>query len=94
MGANDYMVKPYSPGELIARIHAVLRRLRPALAGEKLDLAGIVLDLVARRVTRDGAALRLTPIEFRILQALVERPGRVRHCHSNRSDFDRHIGVA
>lgn len=77
VGADDYMVKPYSPGELVARINAVLRRLRPALAGETLQFEGLLLDLSARKVTRDGEAVRLAPTEFRILQALMERPGRV-----------------
>ncbi len=76
-GADDYMIKPYSPGELIARISAVLRRSRPALVGEKLDYAGITLDLGARKITRDGQPVRLAPTEFRILQALMSRPGRV-----------------
>lgn len=77
VGADDYMVKPYSPGELLARINAVMRRARPALTGETLEYEGIVLNLAARKVTRDGQTLHLAPTEFRILQALMERPGRV-----------------
>lgn len=77
VGADDYMVKPYSPGELVARINAVLRRTTPSLAGEKLEFSDLVLDLVSRKVKRDGTALHLGPKEFKILQALMERPGRV-----------------
>jgi len=77
VGADDYMVKPYSPGELIARINSVLRRTRPALSGERLEFADIVLDLAARKVTRGDKMLSLGPTEFRILQTLMERPGRV-----------------
>lgn len=77
VGADDYMVKPYSPGELIARIKAVLRRLRPALSGANLEFQDIVIDLSAHKVTRDGKTIQLAPTEYRILQALVERAGRV-----------------
>ncbi|NKB44404.1 MAG: phosphate regulon transcriptional regulatory protein PhoB [Alphaproteobacteria bacterium] len=77
VGADDYMVKPYSPGELVARINAVLRRTTPALTGEKLEFADLALDLVSRKVKRDGEYVHLGPKEFKILQALMERPGRV-----------------
>ncbi|MGB1875451.1 MAG: phosphate regulon transcriptional regulator PhoB [Rhodospirillaceae bacterium] len=77
VGADDYMVKPYSPGELVARINAVLRRTDPALTGEKLEFADLLLDLVSRKVKRDGESVHLGPKEFKILQALMERPGRV-----------------
>ncbi|TNE56775.1 MAG: phosphate regulon transcriptional regulatory protein PhoB [Alphaproteobacteria bacterium] len=77
VGADDYMVKPYSPGELLARINAVLRRARPALTGETLEYDDLILNLAARKVSRAGQTLHLAPTEFRILQALMERPGRV-----------------
>ncbi|MDG2244116.1 MAG: response regulator [Rhodospirillaceae bacterium] len=77
VGADDYMVKPYSSGELVARINAVLRRTSPALIGEKLEFADLVLDLVSRKVKRDGDFIHLGPKEFKILQALMQRPGRV-----------------
>ncbi|HEY5091391.1 MAG TPA: phosphate regulon transcriptional regulator PhoB, partial [Polyangia bacterium] len=76
-GADDYVVKPFSMSELAARIRAVLRRIRPALADETLAYADIVMDLVAHRVTRDGKAVHLGPTEFRLLRHLMEHPGRV-----------------
>ncbi len=76
-GADDYLTKPFSTGELIARIHAVLRRVRPALAEERLAYGGVEMDLAAHRVTRHGRGLRLGPTEFRLLRYLMEHPGRV-----------------
>ena len=76
-GADDYVSKPFSPTELIARIRAVLRRIRPALADEALSYADIVMDLVAHRVTRGGKPLHLGPTEFRLLRHFMEHPGRV-----------------
>jgi two-component system phosphate regulon response regulator PhoB len=76
-GADDYVAKPFSPTELIARIRAVLRRIRPALADETLAYADIIMDLVAHRVTRDGKPVHLGPTEFRLLRHLMEHPGRV-----------------
>lgn len=77
MGADDYVVKPFSPKELIARIQAVLRRVRPALAGEDLIFEDIRLDNVSHRVTRDGSAVQLGPTEYRLLRHFMENPGRV-----------------
>lgn len=77
MGADDYVVKPFSPKELIARIQAVLRRVRPALAGEDLVFEDIRLDNVSHRVTRDGTAIQLGPTEYRLLRHFMENPGRV-----------------
>ena len=76
-GADDYVAKPFSPTELVARIRAVLRRIRPALADEALSYADIVMDLVAHRVTRGSRPLHLGPTEFRLLRHFMEHPGRV-----------------
>ena len=77
VGVDDYVVKPYLPSELIARIHAVLRRSRPDLAEEKVAYGGVEIDLNSMRVTRDGDIVELASTEFRLLQALMSRPGRV-----------------
>lgn len=76
-GADDYMVKPFSPKELIARIHAILRRSRPETGQERLEYAGIVMDTVAHRVTRDSTPIHLGPTEYRLLRVFLENPGRV-----------------
>jgi two-component system phosphate regulon response regulator PhoB len=76
-GADDYMVKPFSPSEMIARIRAVLRRSRPVLAGAILDYEGIVIDPGTHKVSRDGNAIRLGPTEYKLLTTLMERPAKV-----------------
>lgn len=76
-GADDYVTKPFSPKELLARIQAVLRRVRPALAGEKLMFEDIILDNVSHRVSRGGTMIHLGPTEYRLLRHLMENPGRV-----------------
>ena len=76
-GADDYITKPYSPRELLARINAVLRRVRPAYSGQVLTYADIALDATAHKVTRGGKPLHLGPTEFRLLRHFMEHPGRV-----------------
>jgi two-component system phosphate regulon response regulator PhoB len=76
-GADDYVVKPFSPAELIARVRAVLRRSRPALSEERLSCGDIVMDLGTHRVTRGGKPIHLGPTEFRLLRLFLERPDRV-----------------
>jgi two-component system phosphate regulon response regulator PhoB len=76
-GADDYVTKPFSPRELVARVGAVLRRVRPALAGEQLGYADIEMDVAAHRVRRGGKQVPLGPTEFRLLKHFLEHPGRV-----------------
>lgn len=76
-GADDYMVKPYSVSELMARIRTQLRRTRPVSVGERLEFEDIILDGETHRVTRAGTELKLGPTEFRLLSTLMEKPGRV-----------------
>ncbi len=76
-GADDYVVKPYSVMELMARIRTQLRRSRPATQGEVLEFADITLDSETHRVTRAGKPVKLGPTEFRLLSTFLERPGRV-----------------
>jgi two-component system, OmpR family, phosphate regulon response regulator PhoB len=76
-GADDYVVKPFSPNELIARLRAVIRRARPAAAAETLRFSDLALDLSAHKVARGGKPIHLGPTEFRLLRFLMERPGRV-----------------
>ena len=76
-GADDYMVKPYSPNEMIARVRAVLRRSHPEITAEALQYSDICMDLARHRVSRNDQAIHLGPTEFRLLRVLMERPGRV-----------------
>jgi two-component system, OmpR family, phosphate regulon response regulator PhoB len=76
-GADDYVVKPYSVVELMARVRGQMRRTRPASVGEVLEFAGITLDAETHRVTRGGKSVKLGPTEFRLLGTLMEKPGRV-----------------
>lgn len=76
-GADDYVVKPYSVGELMARVRLQLRRSRPAAVGEKLEFEDIVLDSESHKVFRKGKLLKLGPTEFRLLSTFMEKPGRV-----------------
>jgi DNA-binding response OmpR family regulator len=77
VGADDYVTKPFSPRELVARIRAVLRRVADAAEGTVLRHNGLELDHAARRVRRDGAEVHLTPIEFDLVAHLLARPGTV-----------------
>ncbi|MGL4319489.1 MAG: phosphate regulon transcriptional regulator PhoB [Paracoccaceae bacterium] len=76
-GADDYIIKPYSVVELIARVRACLRRTRPATVGVVLEWDDIRLDPETHRVHRSGAEVRLGPTEFRLLSTFMEKPGRV-----------------
>ncbi|WP_095589672.1 phosphate regulon transcriptional regulator PhoB [Actibacterium ureilyticum] len=76
-GADDYVVKPYSVVELMARVRAQLRRTRPASVGERLEFEDILLDAETHKVFRNGKLLKLGPTEFRLLSTFMEKPGRV-----------------
>jgi DNA-binding response OmpR family regulator len=77
LGADDYVTKPFSPRELVARVRAVLRRRAGASASDVLRAADLVLDLPRLRVTRAGEAVDLTATEFALLAAMARQPGRV-----------------
>ena len=103
-GADDYVTKPYSVVELMARLRTQLRRTRPASMGERLSFGDIVLDAAEHRVFRAGLPLHLGPTEFRLLATLMERPGRVwtreqlldrvwgRDIHVDSRTIDVHVG--
>ncbi len=76
-GADDYIVKPFSMTELTARIRAVLRRIRPGLAEDRIRQGDVVIDRVAHRVKRGGREIHLGPTEFRLLDYFMQHPGRV-----------------
>ena len=75
-GADDYLTKPFSPRELLARVAAVMRRIRPALAGETIEVGDLKLDPVAHRVQRRGRPLQLGPTEYRLLEFFLTHQER------------------
>jgi two-component system, OmpR family, phosphate regulon response regulator PhoB len=77
VGADDYVVKPFSVIELMARVHALLRRSRPERVAERLYAGDLDLDRLTRRVRRGDRDIRLGPTDFRLLEHLLEKPGRV-----------------
>jgi DNA-binding response OmpR family regulator len=77
LGADDYVAKPFSPRELLARLRAVLRRAAPESVAEKLTAAGITVDVGAREAFVDGKPVELTGLEIDLLAALLRRAGRV-----------------
>ncbi len=85
-GADDYVTKPFSPRELLARIRAVLRRRAPQLTDEAIDIAGLRLDPATHRVTANGETVELGPTEFRLLHFLMTHPEVV---HSRARLLDR-----
>ena len=76
-GADDYVVKPFSPSELVARVRAVLRRTRPAFDKDSLTYGDITMDLTTHRVSRNDEPVDLGPTEFGLLRFMMEHPGRV-----------------
>jgi two-component system, OmpR family, phosphate regulon response regulator PhoB len=77
VGADDYVVKPFSVIELMARVHALLRRSRPERVAERLYVGDLDLDRLTRRVRRGDRDIRVAPTDFRLLECLLEKPGRV-----------------
>ena len=76
-GADDYVVKPYSVIEMMARVRSQLRRVRPSTVGQRLEFDDIVLDSESHKVTRGQVELKLGPTEFGLLSTFMEKPGRV-----------------
>ena len=76
-GADDYITKPVAMAELLARLRAVMRRIRPALAEDKMRFGDIIVDRVAHRVKRGTRDVHLGPTEFKLLDHLIQHPGRV-----------------
>ncbi|HNY64222.1 MAG TPA: response regulator [Deltaproteobacteria bacterium] len=77
LGADDYVCKPFSPREVVARVKAVLRRMRPAPEEKVISLGGITLNEDTRQVTAEGSPVKVTPSEFKLLKVLMSHPNRV-----------------
>ncbi|RJQ22385.1 MAG: DNA-binding response regulator [Nitrospiraceae bacterium] len=77
IGADDYVVKPFSPRELVARVKAMLRRVKGAKESSSFNKGGLVIDSFRFEVRKSGSPVVLTPTEFRLLQCLAERPGQI-----------------
>ena len=104
IGADDYVIKPYSVAELMARVRTQLRRTRPTTVGMRLQFEDIVLDSETHKVTRNEKPIKLGPTEFRLLAAFMDKPGRVwsreqlldrvwgRDIYVNTRTVDVHIG--
>ena len=75
--SNDYVVKPFSPAELVSRVRALLRRSAPDMGGETLAYEDLEMDLVSHKVNRGGRSVHLGPTEYRLLRVLMENPNRV-----------------
>jgi two-component system phosphate regulon response regulator PhoB len=76
-GADDYMIKPYSVIELMARVRSQLRRVRPTTVGQRLSFEDIILDSESHRVTRNDSEIKLGPTEYRLLSTFIEKPSRI-----------------
>lgn len=76
-GADDYIVKPFQMSELLARLRAVMRRIRPALADDRIEVGDVMLDRGSHRVKRAGREVHLGPTEYRLVEYLMQHPGRV-----------------
>lgn len=76
-GADDYITKPFSMTELLARLRAVMRRIRPGLAEDTIKIGDLEMDRAAHRVRRGGKDIHLGPTEFKLLDHLIQHPGRV-----------------